>query len=487
MNCNKCEDKVCKCASGSIPVMPPSACNTPECPDPAPCPEVIPTACIQYVGSQKLCGEDVVYEEGDTIGVIEGKIVDYFCERLSTISESVVDRTTIVTEVSCGLDVIYETGDTIIEALEKTADYYCSQIVAINDVIGGLATVATSGAYSDLTGVPTVLSDFTNDILTVDELAAINGANTPTALNVFATISDVPTALSQLSNDTGFITSFINLYNGDDALTGNRTVTGGGFSLTFNAKTKVRSYGTTVYDIGFSVSNFNNTRDFFAVDGAGNVYSNGKNNAIDDCVYGYRAGSSMGVSAYFNTFFGSYSGQNVTGAGCVAIGRAAMQGDSTFSTAIGSQALVNGGSYMVAIGSNASRVAGNSFGVVIGTDAAYVLANGQKNIIIGWSSAASMTTGSNNIILGNYNNANPSTLVTGNKNTLIGDEQWDFPATMEGSVVLGYKAKATGNNQFSVGSTEENAGAVTTEGFTQALTWTVKINGVDYKIPLQLA
>ena len=58
---------------------------------------------------------------------------------------------------------------------------------------------------------------------------------------------------------------------------------------------------------------------------------------------------------------------------------------------------------------------------------------------------------------------------------------------MKGSVVLGYEAKATGDNQFSVGSATENAGAVATEGFTQALTWRVKINGVDYKIPLQLA
>jgi hypothetical protein len=118
MSCNKCEDKVCKCASGSIPVMPPSACNTPECPDPAPCSEIIPTACIQYVGDQKLCGEDIVYEEGDTIGVIEGKIVDYFCERVGNVDNS----------------------------------------------INNLADVATSGAYSDLSGVPTNLSDFNNDL-----------------------------------------------------------------------------------------------------------------------------------------------------------------------------------------------------------------------------------------------------------------------------------------------------------------------------------
>lgn len=59
-----------------------------------------------------------------------------------------------------------------------------------------------------------------DDELTADELAAINGSNSPSALNVFATINDLPT-------DT-------HLGNTNLTLTGNRTITGGGYTLTFD-------------------------------------------------------------------------------------------------------------------------------------------------------------------------------------------------------------------------------------------------------------
>mgnify|MGYP000380117885 FL=1 len=55
------------------------------------------------------------------------------------------------------------------------------------------------------------------------------------------------------------------------------------------------------------------------------------------------------------------------------------------------------------------------------------------------------------------------------------------------SVVLGKEATATASNQFVVGSSSHNAGAVTTETVTVDKTWTVKINGVDYKIPIVAA
>ena len=275
MSCNKCETKKCSCGKGSTPVMPPSECNTPTCPDPAPCSEIIPTACIQYVGEAKLCGEDEVFAEGDTIGVIEGKIVDYFCERLSSVSEEVVVASIIVTQVDCGEDTVYETGDTIIEALEKTVGYFCTELSNINDVISGLATVASSGAYSDLSGLPKALSDFSNDLLTADELAAINGANTPSALNTFATINDIPTALSELSNDSGFVTK--NLYTADDTLTSNRTVTGGGFTLTFDAKTTVKAYSNLSTDTVFNVRNFADSGDLVQIKGNGDAVFNAPN------------------------------------------------------------------------------------------------------------------------------------------------------------------------------------------------------------------
>jgi hypothetical protein len=53
-----------------------------------------------------------------------------------------------------------------------------------------------------------------------------------------------------------------------------------------------------------------------------------------------------------------------------------------------------------------------------------------------------------------------------------------------GSVILGNSATATANNQFVVGSAGTNAGAVTTEVITPDRTWTVRINGANYKIPM---
>ena len=486
MSCNKCETKKCSCGKGSTPVMPPSECNTPTCPDPAPCSEIIPTACIQYVGEAKLCGEDEVFAEGDTIGVIEEKIVDYFCERLSSVSEEVVTASTIVTQVDCGEGTVYETGDTIIEALEKTVGYFCTELSNINDVISGLATVASSGAYSDLSGLPTALSDFSNDLLTADELAAINGASTPSALNTFATINDIPTAVSELSNDAGFVTK--NLYTADDTLTSNRTVTGGGFSLTFTGQSnfKVISPSASILDTAFAVRNNTNTNNHFQVLGNGSVYSSGKNYAIQDTVYGYNAGGNMGAGAYFNTFFGFQAGANVAGAGCVAVGTGAMIGNSTFSVAVGSGALENGGLYSVAIGSNAIFQGVGPYNVAIGQNVGYELTIGSENTFVGTSSGRAITTGSYNIHVGSGVNGALG-ITTGSKNTIISAKTTGLPATLTGSTIIGYGAASDGNNQFSVGSVEQNAGAVVTEGFTQALTWAVTINGVKYKIPLQLA
>jgi hypothetical protein len=51
--------------------------------------------------------------------------------------------------------------------------------------------------------------------------------------------------------------------------------------------------------------------------------------------------------------------------------------------------------------------------------------------------------------------------------------------------MIGINAVATGNNQFVVGSLTSEAGVVTTETVSSSRTWSVKINGVDYKILLE--
>jgi hypothetical protein len=84
--CKECRKAECGCSSKGTAVQPPLSSNTPSCPTPEPCPEVISTDCIVYTGDSKTCGDDPVYAEGDTIAEIQSQIVDYFCEEISQIS-----------------------------------------------------------------------------------------------------------------------------------------------------------------------------------------------------------------------------------------------------------------------------------------------------------------------------------------------------------------------------------------------------------------
>ena len=78
-----------------------------------------------------------------------------------------------------------------------------------------LAAVATSGAYADLTGKPTIptvptnVSAFTNDAgyLTSVPSEYVTETEMQTALASKADTADIPTAVSELTNDSGYITS----------------------------------------------------------------------------------------------------------------------------------------------------------------------------------------------------------------------------------------------------------------------------------------
>ena len=87
---------------------------------------------------------------------------------------------------------------------------------------------------------------------------------------------------------------------------------------------------------------------------------------------------------------------------------------------------------------------------------------GERNVAVGSGSLSANVSGSNNSALGmNANSGNFS-----------------------GSVILGDTATATASNQFVVGSSTYNAGAVTTASTAQTKTWDVIINGVAEKILL---
>jgi hypothetical protein len=71
---------------------------------------------------------------------------------------------------------------------------------------------------------------------------------------------------------------------------------------------------------------------------------------------------------------------------------------------------------------------------------------------------------------------------TGSGNSALGYNTQS--GNFSNSVILGHSATATANNQFVVGSTGTNAGAVTTEVNVSTQVWNVVINGVARKILL---
>jgi len=122
-------------------------------------------------------------------------------------------------------DNLLLTGNSITGVINITA----SGTVTANDVIVSgnityqgnvLNNIATSGAYSDLTGVPTALSQFTNDIGYLTTVAFNDLTSTPTTLGGYG-ITDAATSLqgalattalqaganiSTLNNDSQYVT-----------------------------------------------------------------------------------------------------------------------------------------------------------------------------------------------------------------------------------------------------------------------------------------
>jgi len=193
----------------------------------------------------------------------------------------------------------------------------------------------------------------------------------------------------------------------------------------------------------------------------------------------------MGTGIGFDVIV-DYSSIN-EGHGNTAIGQETLFSNTTGeqNIAIGSNALNtnNAGSNNIAIGSLSlwiNTTGGGNIG--IGTNSLFNLDGGDYNTTIGIGAGSSITTGERNINIG----ANSSSWDTGNDNIMIGYGSTSS-LTTTGSTVIGTYGEASDNNQFVVGSPLVPSGTITVESLTPTVSWTVKINGVDYKIPLQIA
>ena len=170
------------------------------------------------------------------------------------------------------------------------------------------------------------------------------------------------------------------------------------------------------------------------------------------------AGASPTNSAFGQSAFTS----NTTGSNNVAFGQSALTANTT-------------GTSNVAIGYFAlSGITTQAQNVALGAQSG---GTGAANTAVGHQALFS-NTGQNNAALGHQ--AGQSS--TGSSNVIIGKSS--SAATFSNCVILGRDATATGNNQFVVGSDGYFAGSISFETITPDTTWTVRINGANYKIPM---
>ena len=150
-----------------------------------------------------------------------GNVVKAYIDATAFIKDGMVDNV----EIEDGKLIITfntESGKEPIElditAIFDPSNYYDKSTIDdfLDDKanVADLATVATSGEYSDLINPPTNVSDFTNDAGYLTEHQDISGkANISDLDDVafsgdYSDLSNVPTNVSSFTNDAGYLTSY---------------------------------------------------------------------------------------------------------------------------------------------------------------------------------------------------------------------------------------------------------------------------------------
>lgn len=195
------------------------------------------------------------------------------------------------------------------------------------------------------------------------------------------------------------------------------------------------------------------------------------------------------ASGVYNIAIGEYAFNGSNGMGSnIGIGAGVLQSSSNVnqSIVIGDYAgAVNDGDYNIILGGSAGRILGNgsNYNIFIGRESGF--ANNKNgcanNVALGRVTLYNVTTGIKNVVLGDGAGI---TLTIGSGNTIIGADAGTNATNVFNSVVIGRNAQATADNQFVVGSSSYAAGQTTPETIVPNTTWRVRINGVNYKIPL---
>lgn len=234
----------------------------------------------------------------------------------------------------------------------------------------------------------------------------------------FDTTGQVPVFNSVTGKFSAGTISSTNIYNSDDSLTADRTVTTAGYNLVIDGQTidnifylhsannaigigaspaagtrfDIRAQGALSTDVPWRIRNSVNTFDLISVRGDGTAWSNGKG--------GITSNTAWGINALET---------NTTGSDNSAFGRLSLSSISTGvqNTAVGStsQRFNNLGSYNTSLGyASLNNSTQNNFtgvgNIGIGYFAGSTIASGSYNTCIGYATGATLRTGSGNTIIG---------------------------------------------------------------------------------------
>jgi hypothetical protein len=236
------------------------------------------------------------------------------------------------------------------------------------------------------------------------------------------------------------------------------------FAVSNGGQTTISGGGSTSATTSLLVQNSAGTQSLKVTDD-GSVFNYGKGAISSNTSFGEGAIANNTSGTQITAFGTGAAGSNTTGARNTAFGNAALTLTTTGSSnnAFGYRALVlnTSGSNNTAMGDLALERTSVSNNTAFGAASLQNTSSGSGNVGIGANALNAHTTGSNNSALG-FNTA------SGN---------------FSGSVILGHEATATANNQFVVGSSTTNAGAVnSTTDVPATFLWSVRINGTNYKI-----
>lgn len=337
-----------------------------------------------------------------------------------------------------------------------------------NTYIGALAGFGTfsggtgvTGSFNTFVGTRTGLNNRGDNNTFIGAYSGLS--NTTGAFNMFVGIN------AGASNSTGSFNTFIGNEAGSQALNSSKVT-----SIGPRAGYTNRADNNVFIGNDTGLQNTTGDENFFIGTNAGCLNTSGGKNLY----LGYLAGAQSGIGNY-NAFIGSYAGcRNVSGSYNTFIGysageRATFAQNNTFIGQYAGRftgALAGGDSVCdnLYVGNYSGQGESNSLANVscantfLGQLAGQKKQSGNENVFIGYQS-------------GRYN-------FTGQRNIFIGSLSATGSNGISDSIVIGYAAVPTANNQFVLASTQVPVGTASSGVFSHFLN--AKINGIDMKIPL---